>query len=106
MIMRLFDSCKDDMYGLNGTPDLYLSEEQVSSALKKITVSKEKGEEDALKFVIHIETLHRQEAQGTISHNALLSEIKQEQESFVKKYGFWPYAAKTYKAFYEQFNKE
>lgn len=104
--MRQFEPNKDEIYGLNETPDLYLSEEQLSAALKRISISKEKGEEEALQFVFQIESLHRKEALGKISHNDFLSEIKQKQDKFVKEFGFWPYAANSYKAFYGQFNKE
>ena len=104
--MRQFDPIYDEIYGLNETPDLYLSEEQVSAALERISISKGKGEEEALQFVYQIESLHRNEALDKISHNEFLSEIKQRQDKFVKEFGFWPYAANSYKAFYEQFNKE
>jgi len=100
---RPYDPQKDEYYYPDYTPDLYLADDQIEKALKKIKISGEPAEKETQSVVRQIETLHRKVCLGKLNHNDFIVKCDHISDKFVKKFGYWHSETKTYKEFYKHF---
>lgn len=104
--MRKFDNKIDDYYSMDDTPDVYLDEEQIESALEKIKIPNEEAELAAVELLKKSEQIHRDSLLGKFSNDDCTKQIQLLEDGFVSKYGFWPSASSVYENFYSQFMKQ
>jgi hypothetical protein len=105
MSFRPYDNNRDDFYSPDLTPDLYLLEETVLGVLSEIPSRSEEEEIEVRDLIIRIETLNRKEKLGSISIEECFAQNKIIAEDFLRKYGIFPYVAKTYEQFYDSFSR-
>ena len=103
--MRKYNNNVDEYYSPDATPDLYLDDETVNSVLEQISRIETEEEIEVRTLIKKIETLHRNACLGGISLEASKQEIRKLSDSFLEKFGFWPYLTKTFTAFYKSFEK-
>ena len=103
--MRKFEEKIDGFYSMDDTPDIYLDDEQIQSALKKIKIPNEEAELAAVELLKKSEQIHRDSLMGKISDEECTKQIQALEDEFVSKYGFWPSASSVYENFYSQFVK-
>lgn len=106
MKARPYDKNRDSFYSPDSTPMLYLFEQDIRAALEGIPVYDEKSEIEVRDVIVEIETLNRKEKTGEISHDLCMKRNKELADSFLDRFGFWPYVTKTYDAFYQYFERE
>lgn len=100
--IHAFDHSCDKFYDINSFPNVYLTEEQVSSAIKNVSIESEK-DSCVCNLIIAIEQLQRKKCLGNISGSQMLSECQQLHKEFRAKFGGWAYSTKAYKSFYSLF---
>lgn len=101
--MRQYNPDVDKYYSPDDTPDLYLSDEQVKEYIGKISIEKEESEFEVRHLIVEIESLNRFAKMGEISNEENYIQSKKLADSFLQKFGFWPYVTKTYELFYKNF---
>jgi len=106
METRPYNKNKDSFYSPDSTPMLYLFEQDILTALDDIPLYEGESEIEVRGLIADIETLNRKEKMGEISPELCLKRNKELADSFLDKYGFWPYITKTYEAFYQYFERE
>ena len=99
---HLFDPHSDLAYDPNSMPDIYLSSQQVQTAVSQIACSGTK-DQDALNLVVSIEELQRKKCEGKIQPAEKSEKTRALHEGFRKKYGSWALASQAYKDFYSFF---
>lgn len=104
--MRKFNKSIDDFYSMDETPDVYLDDEQIETALSKITISDEDAEVAAVELLKKEEQIHRDSLMGKYSDDESTKLIQTLEDEYVSKYGFWPSASSVYEDFYSQFVRE
>lgn len=101
--MRPYDRTLDHYYSPDDTSDIFLTEEQVKSALQKIPLLDSPEEIDVRQIIISIEEINREEKLAYISSEDSTVRCRKISNDFFAKHGIWPYVTKTHNAFYKSF---
>jgi len=101
--IREYNPDIDEMYNIDSTPNLYLTEKVVNKTLTEITSYSEEREVSAREILPLIESIHRDELLGKKNKDNAKKEIQELQKKYKDKYGLWPYQTNTFRDFYQNF---
>jgi len=94
---RPFDPDSDESYHPDDTPELYLTDAQVRSYLKRLPKTNDEAELEARSVLAIVEADHRSELLGETVQRTGPQRI----EAFRKRFGYWPWDTSSARRFYE-----
>lgn len=102
MVTRSFDPNVDEVYDVEASPDIYLTETQVATVAAAIACGTQK-DEVAKEYVIKMEAAQRDRCTGRISEEECARISRTLNEQFKAQFGTWIYQSRFAQKFYANF---